>query len=143
MENNMSNPKEFRAILDVAQKYFDAIYTGDTNLFAEIFHEDARLYCIGGGEYVTLGLEPYLEVVRNRITPASRNAPRQDAVLSITIPTETTAHLRVSEVFLPKLFTDEITLLKQNGKWRIVSKVWDFEILDNEDILKIKTGEFR
>ena len=23
MENNMSNPKEFRAILDVAQKYFD------------------------------------------------------------------------------------------------------------------------
>ena len=90
-----------------------------------------RLYCIGSGEYVTMGLEAYLEMVRNRVTPASRNDRRQDSVLSISIPTETTAHLRVSEIFLPKLFINELTLLKQHGEWRIVAKVWDFEILDD------------
>jgi len=126
----MSDSGEYQTILDVAQKYFDAIYKGDVELFASIFHQDARLYCVGGGEYVTMELEEYLEMVRNRITPESRKDPRQDAVLSIAIPTPTTAHLRVSEIFLPKLFTDELTLLKQEGQWRIVAKVWDFEVLD-------------
>ena len=116
----MSNSSEIQALLSVAQQYFDAIYFGDTQQFALIFHEDARLYCTGGGEYVTMGLEAYLEVVRKRGTPASRNDRRQDVVLSISIPTDTTAHLRVSELFLPKRFTDELTLLKQGDQWRIV-----------------------
>ncbi len=36
-------------ILALAQDYFDALYDGDTQKFARIFHGDARLYCLGGG----------------------------------------------------------------------------------------------
>lgn len=117
------------AVVEVARKYFDALYRGDADLFAEIFHPEARLFSCTGGEPVLMGVRAYLELVAGRKNPADRGDRREDRILAIEIPTPTTAHLRVSELFLPKRFTDELTLMKQDGAWSIVSKVWDFEIV--------------
>lgn len=121
---------DFAAIEALAHAYFDALYFGDTGAFAAIFHPEARLYCAGGGGTVILGLSAYLEIVAGRAAPAARGDRREDVILSMDRPTPTTAHLRVRELLLPKRFTDELTLMKEAGQWRIVSKVWDFEILD-------------
>ena len=120
---------DIQAITELAQKYFDALYHGNADLFAEIFHPDARLYCNNNDDYLTMGVADYLDVVRGRASPAERDDRRADEVIAISVPTPTTAHLRTREVFLPKLFTDELTLIKCDGNWRIVSKVWDFELI--------------
>jgi hypothetical protein len=125
----MDNSNDINACLKLAQDYFDALYNGDTAFFARIFHPDAVLWCAAGGNYTTLTISAYLAIVAGREAPAARNDRREEAVLALSIPTPTTAHLRVRELFLPKLFTDDLMLLKQDGVWRIVGKTWDFEMV--------------
>lgn len=116
-------------ILQLLSKYFDALYDGDTRLFAEIFHPEARLYSAAEPGFLVLDVPGYLERVRNRPSPRSRGDRRQDEIVSIAIASPTTAHVRVRELFLPKHFTDDLTLVRDNGRWLIVSKVWHFELV--------------
>jgi hypothetical protein len=125
----MDSSSDVSACAKLAKDYFDALYTGDTGLFARIFHPDAMLWCVAGGAYTTLTLPAYLAIVAGREAPAARGDRREEAIMALSIPTPTTAHLRVRELFLPKRFTDDLTLLKQDGAWRIVAKVWDFEMV--------------
>jgi len=117
-----------QALNDLAVKYFDALYKGDADRFAEIFHPAARLFCFTEAAPVIIGVDDYLAIVRGRASPASRNDPREDEIISVEIPTPTTAHMRVREIFLPRKFTDELTLVKTADGWRIVSKVWHFSL---------------
>jgi len=122
---------DFVAIEALAHIYFDALYDGDVDGFAAIFHPQAMLFCAGGGQTVIMDVPAYLDVVANRASPRSRGDRREDVILAMQRPTPTTAHLRVRELFLPKRFTDELTLMKEDAVWRIVSKVWDFEVLED------------
>ncbi|ESX52512.1 nuclear transport factor 2 family protein [Mesorhizobium sp. C416B] len=116
------------ALRELANKYFDALYFGKADLFAEVFHPAAMLYCFTEAEPVIMGVDKYIEIVRGRVSPASRNDPRRDEVVSIEIASPTTAHLRVKEIFIPKNFVDELTCAKTAGGWKIVSKVWHFAL---------------
>jgi hypothetical protein len=116
------------AIRQILEKYFDALYRGDADLFAEVLHPKGRLFCSADGQLMVMDVPEYLEVVRRRESPASRNDPREDEIVSIEVPTPTTAHVRVKELFLPRHFTDELTLLFVDDRWRIVSKVWHFTV---------------
>lgn len=116
------------AILSVLKDYFDALYEGDADKFARVLHPAARLFCATGETTVIMDVPEYLAIVRGRESPASRGDRRRDEVVSLEIPTPTTAHARVQELFLPKRFTDELTLILTNGEWKIVSKVWHFEL---------------
>lgn len=106
-------------------KYFDALYTGNAAWFGELFHPDGLLYCATDGTQLTV--PRYLEIVAGRASPESKGDPRVDEVLSIQIASPTTAHARVREIFLPRLFTDELTFVLVDGEWKIISKVWHFE----------------
>lgn len=119
------------AIRDIANKYFDALYNGDADLFATIFHPAATLYCFADAVPVIMDVDDYLAIVRGRASPASRSELRQDEIVSVEVPTPTTAHLRVREIFRPKQFTDELTLAKAPDGWKIVSKVWHYTLIEN------------
>jgi Putative lumazine-binding len=115
-------------IILVIRKYFDALYNGDADSFAEVFHPAARLFCGTGGTLLTMDVPQYLDLVRGRASPASRADRRADEIISLEMPTPTTAHVRVKELLLPKYFTDELTLVLVDQRWRVVSKVWHFEL---------------
>ena len=119
----------FQEIEALAQIYFDAIYDGDVRAIDLLFHPDARLFCVGGGSETILGVSAYKEIVAGRTNPRDRGDPRADEILSIETPTATTALLRTRELFLPKRFTDDLGLVRWPEGWRIVSKIWDFELL--------------
>lgn len=123
----MSDEAEIRQI---AGKYFDALYHGNADLFAEIFHPAAMLYCFADATPVVMKIEDYLAVVRGRAAPASKSDPRKDEVVRIEIPTPMTAHLRVRELFLPKHFTDDLALVKTPDGWKIVSKIWNYTLVE-------------
>lgn len=131
----MNDTQETAAIRAVIDDYFEALYRGDTALFAAIFHPQARLFTVAkdqpaGAETVTvIDIPAYLDIVANRAAPAASGAAREEDILSLTVASPITAHVRVQERFFTKFFTDELTLVKVNGAWKIVSKVWDFELL--------------
>lgn len=116
-------------ITQLLSEYFDALYNGDVETFARIFHPDARLYSANEAEFLILDVPQYLKRVAGRPSPAARGDRRADEILSVAIAGPATAHARVRELFLPRRFTDELTLLRHRGRWQIISKVWDFEVL--------------
>lgn len=120
-----------REVHDRLIDYFDALYHGDVRLFAKLFHPKACLFSPTGGELVSMDVPAYLELVGGRVAPAARGDRRDDRILSIDIASPTTAHARVQELFLPKRFTDELTFVRVGDEWKIISKVWHFEIEPN------------
>jgi putative lumazine-binding protein len=116
-------------LLVAVHSYFDALYNGDTDLFAKVMHSRVRLFSATDEPMIEMDLPAYVELVRNRPSPASRKDPRHDRILSIEIASPTTAHVRVQDAVLPKLFTDDLTFLRVEGEWKIVSKVWHYVLL--------------
>lgn len=126
------NDKDHAAIMELARTYFDALYEGDAAKFEAVFHADAHLHSNGSGTYVHMDVASYLNVVRNREAPAIRGEARADEVLAISFLSPTLAILTTREVFLPKHFTDILVVVKFEDGWKIVSKAWDFTIIDQK-----------
>lgn len=75
-----------------------------------------------------MDLPTYLEVVKNRPSSASRQDERFDRILEVSVPTPTTAHARVQCAYLPKRFTDDLTFVRTPAGWKIIAKVWHYEL---------------
>lgn len=110
------------------QVYLDALFFGDVERFRSIFHPQAQLYSATEGKLVNLNVDAYMDLVANRPSPHDKGDERQDEIVSISVGSSTTAHVRVKDVYLPKRFVDELTFVLLDGKWQIVSKVWHFDI---------------
>jgi hypothetical protein len=117
-----------RALLEVLRDYFDGLYDGDVDKLTGIYHERVRLYCPTDPELVELDLPTYLELVKNRPSPASRGDERFDRILELSVPTPTTAHARVQCAYLPKQFTDDLTFIHTPAGWKIIAKVWHYTL---------------
>ncbi len=114
-------------LLRVIQRYFDALYFGRPDWFNEVFHAQARLFSSTDDELVVLDLPLYLQRLSSREAPAQRNDPRVDEIISLEMPTPTTAHVRVRDLYLPQRYVDDMTLVFLDDSWKIVSKVWHYE----------------
>jgi len=116
------------ALLEVLHDYFDGLYDGDVDKLTGVFHERVRLFCPTDSELLEMDLPTYLEAVKNRPSPASRQDERFDRVLEVSVPTPTTAHARVQCAYLPKRFTDDLTFVRTPAGWKIIAKVWHYEL---------------
>lgn len=126
------NAQNYAAIVELAQTYFDALYEGDAAKFEAVFHADAHLHSNGGNTYTHMDVPAYLNIVRNREAPAVRREAREDEVLAISFLSPTLGILTTREVFMPKRFTDVLVVMKFDDQWKIVSKTWDFTIIDQK-----------
>jgi hypothetical protein len=111
------------------QTYLDGLYQGDTDLFREVFHPEARLFSATGGQLTAFSLAQYLDIVQGRPSPASRGDTRRDEIVSLAEASPTTAHARLRNAYHPKLFTDDLTFIHIDGAWRIIAKVWHFDLV--------------
>ena len=121
--------ERYNAVAEVLSRYFDGLYTGDTALPAEVFHPAARYVCAVDG-LVDLGMEEYFPIVDHRPSPASRDEPRKDRIAAIEFAGPVTAFARVHCAIGPKDFTDFLTLIFTEGRWRIIAKVFHYDLRD-------------
>lgn len=119
----MSPIAELAAAMDA---YFDGIHHGDVELLGSVLHPDIRLVCRRDG--LSLDKDAYLGIVGGRPSPAARGDARFDSVLSVSSATPTTAHVRATLAYLPKVFTDELVFVREDGGWQIIAKVWDYTL---------------
>ncbi len=66
----------------------------------------------------------YLEIVGGRPSPRSLNAARRDEIVSIAITSPHAAVLTVKILLVDKSYTDQLALIKDGGKWQIMSKIY-------------------
>jgi len=114
---------DVRALLAIAQTYFDAAYEMDADKFASIFHPSSSVTKVGDdGNLSVTPIEMWLSAVRTLTSPKQQGAERDDEILSVHVARDL-ALLKVKLRIPPRTFTDLLSCLKVNGTWKIVQKV--------------------
>ena len=109
--------------------YFDGLYYSDTERLGRVFHPRARYVSATGEDLVDLGMDEYFPVVDKREPPATRGEERRDAIQSIQFAGPKTAFACVNCGIGDRYFTDFLTLIKTDDGWRIIAKVFHYDIV--------------
>lgn len=126
----MSGPSAFGAITAAMADYFDGLYLSDTVRLKRVFHPEAQYVCASEGTLTRLSMAEYFPVVDARPSPASRSEPRADRIISIQFAGPVTAFVRAECAIGPKRFTDFLTFIRLDGEWRIIAKVFHFDLIE-------------
>lgn len=118
----------FAEIVESLGLYFDGLHHSDAALLGRVFHPQAIYACASEGSLTHLTMDAYLPIVAARASPASRGEARHDAILSIAFAGPVTALARVACAIGEKRFTDILSFVKLDGQWRIIAKVFHFDI---------------
>ncbi len=121
----------FTDISCVLQDYFDGLYNCDTGLLSRVFHPHA-VYATGDETPALIrSMEDYFAVVAARVSPASKGQVRRDVIETIKFAGENTAFARVRCSIGARDYVDFLTLIREDGSWRIIAKV--FQIIPHTD----------
>jgi 4-oxalocrotonate tautomerase len=110
------------------QDYFDGLHHSDTSRLRRAFHPRAIYASATDGVLVHHTMDEYFGIVDARPSPASRREPREDRVVSIEHVGPVTAVARVACAIGPKRFDDVLTLIRLDGRWQIIAKVFHYEL---------------
>lgn len=114
-------------IEDVVRKYLDGLYQGDADLLASVFHPTSALVREQDGSVARMPLADWLTAVRGRPSPKARGIERNDEILQIDDAGPTTGFAKVKCAIPPRNPTDYLSLVKADGRWQIVQKVYAVE----------------
>ena len=124
---NTTNCSEYAAIAQALSRYYDGLYRGDTSALRKVFHPAARYATASSGELVHLDMKSYWPKVEARESPEDLGEPYRYTLESIELAGSTAASVRMRSSMLGKHFIDLLSLIKVNGGWRILSKVFHYE----------------
>ena len=119
---------EFDKVEQVLGLYFDGLHYSDTEILRRVFHPQAHYYCATDGALLHLGMDEYFPIVDKRPSPASQGHARTDRILGIEFAGPVTAFAKLECSIPPKHFTDFLTLVKLEGRWQIVAKVFHYKL---------------
>ena len=126
---------EYFAIVDLLKRYYDALYRCDTALLATVFHANAQYFTASSGELLHLDMNSYFPIVEKRTSPESSGEPYTFSIESIELAGAVTAIARMHCSMLAKDFIDLLTLIKLEGEWKIIAKVFHYTIHADTAIL--------
>ena len=101
--------------------YIKGHATGNGDFWRQAFHKDARIEGMREGKLVSRTREEFAAGASGK--PADDEAQRQRRIVSVDV-VDDAASAKI-ELDYPKVkFTDYFTLLKVDGEWKIMSKVY-------------------
>jgi hypothetical protein len=125
----MTGSDDVKNIEGVIQCYLDGLYESDAGKIASAFHPTSALTSVtADGELVITPRDKWLDNVRARPSPKQRGLPRHDRVLTIDLASPTMAYVKLNCAIPPRFFTDQLSLLKIDGRWQIAQKVFMTEM---------------
>ncbi|MDW7549072.1 nuclear transport factor 2 family protein [Pseudoalteromonas sp. McH1-7] len=120
MTKAISKQQDLDKVTEVIQQYFEGLHQGDIKKLDVIFHADAVLKSPG----VRRTKSQWLDLVSSRQTPKSQNAAFNYRILSVDVVN----HQAMVKLYCPLFehhYIDFIGLLKEDGQWCIVNKMYD------------------
>ncbi|NND72240.1 MAG: nuclear transport factor 2 family protein [Rhodothermales bacterium] len=117
---NQNNHEE-AAVREALQHYLDGHATGDGAHHAQVFHPESKLFWIRDGELNQRTSEAYIAGASG--SPADNESERRRWISSVDI----TGDVAVGKIILdyPGVYiTDYMSLVKVDGKWQIINKIF-------------------
>ncbi len=109
------------AVRAAVTHYLQGHATGDGAHFELVFHPESSLYWIRGGE---LNRRPSAEFIAGASgSPADDEAKRKRRIVMVDV-TGTAAVAKVELDYPGAMITDYFTLLKIDGDWKIMNKIF-------------------
>lgn len=121
---------EFKLTDDLAKieklvvNYFDLLYFADADLIEKCFFSEATVNSVEQGRLVSIDMEGFAARISSRPSPSSIEEHREDTLKSIEIESPSTAMVKVEVNILGDRYHDYLTLMKQGGDWKIITKVF-------------------
>ena len=120
VSKSADNQRDIEAISSVIQTYVQGGRNGDAAIMKPAFREDATIHGYLGGDLLAGPIDMLFDWVAE-----SPPAPDLEATIVNIDLAHTVATARVEIIgWLGHRFTDQFTLLKENGAWTITSKVF-------------------
>lgn len=107
--------------------YFDGLYHSDTARLRQVFHTAAFYAAVMDGALKNLTMDKYWPIVEARPSPASQEQVRRDRILAIDLIGTATALAKVECAIGRYFYVDLLSLIKLDGKWWIIAKVFQVE----------------
>jgi hypothetical protein len=120
--------RDYGEVCALMERYFEAFHHSDARALAGLFHPGALYAFSDGGTLKQLDMATYLPIVAARPTPASRGLARAGRVLAIEFAGPATALVKAESRSAPRHFVDFLSLLKLDGRWWIVAKVFHVDV---------------
>lgn len=136
----MTTRSDFADVAAVLGDYFAGLHHSDTALLKRAFHPEAHYFCATTGTLQHLDMARYFPIVDNRPSPASQGHPPVDRILAIEFAGPVTAFVKAECAIPPRFFTDFLTLVKLEGRWQIISKVFHYELENGWEGRKASPG---
>lgn len=115
--------EEIWNVENLINSYFEGIFNGDIEKLKVCFHERAYLYGdINGDEYLK-SVGDYLDGVANRQSPKQLGETLNMKIIGIEIM----GNIASAKLHVPMLsynYYDYLSLVKVDGEWRIVNKLF-------------------
>lgn len=128
----MNRPSDLAAIADVLGIYFDGLYYADSARLADVFHPEARYVNTVVGDYKNLSVADYLDIIDQRIAPATHKENRTDEIVSIEFGGPAMAFSKVKMSMMGRNYSDFLTFIKTENNWQIIAKVFDYRLQNKE-----------
>jgi len=122
--NGEDKPVEEAAVRALLEHYFEALHEADPEKLRSILHPQAVYATADEQPALVRDLETYLRVVEARESPAARGEARRDQVDTIEFAGDNTARAKVRVSFHGRDFVDFLTLIRVQGRWWIIAKVF-------------------
>lgn len=120
----------YTAITAVLQDYFDGLYHSDTRKLRVVFHPLATYSCATERPILHMGMSDYFALVDKRPAPAASKQVRRDRIVSMEIAGPDAAFVRAECQIGPRFCTDLLTLVRVEGRWQIMAKVFEYTLTD-------------
>lgn len=117
----------FAEVQQLLQRYFDLLYTCDMRLFDEVFHPCALYATADETPLLHRDMATYRDVLTRRESGAVRGDSRHDIIDAIEFAGDNTAFARVRCNIGPRHFVDLLSLVRSNGRWQIISKIFHIQ----------------
>jgi hypothetical protein len=110
---------DFKSVMTLVKHYFDGLHHGEVAKLRSIFHPDAFLKAPG----LQRSLDQWLDAVATRPVPHQEGHPYDYKLLSIEVIKDQ-AMVKLECPLFDHFYVDFLGLLKENGRWLIVNKMY-------------------
>lgn len=114
-------------IAAVVERYFQALHECDLAKFDEVFHPTCSLFDAMDGRFTAMPIAEYRDIIAKRTSPASVGQRREDSLISVDLLSSDVGVAKVRLRIHDKVFADHLNLVRVEGHFMIVAKLWHDE----------------
>jgi Putative lumazine-binding len=119
-----TNPDEQAIRRHIERYYFEGVRHSDTAAAHKAFHPVAKMYFLRDGSFAERSIPDWLSAIAER----APNPPRPDGFPRRVVAVDVSGGAATAKLelrYADAVITDYMSLLKVNGEWTIVGKIFD------------------